>query len=283
MNAKANTLLTRRDEPFARTTAGSVRTLLAVVGLLSSAIAGCTVKLTDISPLPLQVSDATPGVGNDFGGQTPGSGMRLRVDRDPLVFERSISAKAVVDGVSHSMSGSGSGEWVFRVPSYQDANNQNHIRHGLQVKYVVDYQFLALPIPLVFRGSKSLPSQGTLYFDILPDVFLEKDDPIFLFGGNPKGIRLHNLSQNSLQITSVQFEAAPLPPISIGTTDPSTFVVVDPPPPLALPVTLAPSEFFTVTIDLAPGWWQLTSATLVIKTNNPNFSEFRIAVQGKSF
>ncbi|MFQ5794709.1 MAG: hypothetical protein ACE5JP_06625 [Candidatus Bipolaricaulia bacterium] len=232
----------------------------------------CSVNLTNRTGTNFEIADVNPGVRNDFRSRT----FRLDVEREPLVFEGSIQASIVIDGVKHPMSGSGSGEWTYSTDD-RDPQNPGRLRDGYDVQYEVRYQYLPLPLPFPLPGKQTLPSQGTLYFDVRPEVFAERDDPLFFLNTNiTKEVSVTNLSLGPVTLTTI--EMRPFGGPGIGDLSGTKFEFVAPP---QMPLILASGEGVTIAIRFTG--FTLAQGILAIETDHPDHPLIEFALMGRVF
>jgi hypothetical protein len=234
---------------------------------------GCSVRLTDRTPDHFELSDTTPGVGNERRSRD----FQLEVDREPLVFERSIQPTATIDGVDHAMTRQAGNTWSARVSEY-DPQQPERLPPGYDVVYEVRYQYLPLPIPIPFTATERLPAQGTIFVDLPPDVFAERDDPLFFdSAADRKEVRVYNLSNAPLQITAAEVQGTTP---CFGDGSGQAFVIEDPPSGARLP-TLQPGESITYRMQFLG--FTLACGKLVVGTNHPSFPSLEFPLLGRIF
>lgn len=239
------------------------------LALAALAAAGCNVRIEDRTVVPFaDVADGTPGVGNDGRTRT----FQINVVRELFVSSASIAAFVTINGDTQPMSGSGTGLWTHTTND-RDPQRPGHLRPGYEVVYEVRYRALGR------AGSVRRPDSGPpIFIGYGPEVFVERDDPLFFTSNSRiKEIGLHNLSRSAVEITSYGFRPIA---VGIGTSDPSQFELVGPPPPA--PIALAPGDRQVFQLRFGGGN-VLNQAELAIATSHPAFPEFVFQVGGKTF
>ncbi|HEY7533880.1 MAG TPA: hypothetical protein VH681_13985 [Nitrospiraceae bacterium] len=250
-----------------------LKPLSAAAAVMSFFLAGCSVRLTDATPDSFALSDTTPGVGNERRSRD----FQLEVDREPLVFERSIQPTATINGVDHAMTRQAGNTWSVRIPEY-DPQQPERLPPGYDIAYRVRYQYLPLPIPIPFTATKRLPTQGTIFVDVTPDVFAERDDPLFFdTATDRKEVRVYNLSNAPLQITAAEIQGTTP---CFGDGSGQAFAIEDPPSGSRLP-TLQPGESITYRMQFLG--FTLACGKLVVETDHQGFPTLEFPLLGRIF
>ena len=220
-----------------------------------------------MTPFP-DVADGTPGVGNDGRTRT----FQVNVVRDLFVADASIAAFITINGATQPMSGSGTGLWTL-MANDRDPQRAGHLRPGYEVAYEVRYRAL-LGGPRTSRR----PQNGTSFIGYGPEVFVERDDPLFFTSNTRiKEIGVHNLSRSAVSLVSYGFRPMS---VGVGVSDPSQFELVGPPP--AAPIALAPGDRHVFQLRFSGGML-LNQVELAVTTNHPSFPEFVFQVGGRTF
>jgi hypothetical protein len=235
------------------------------------ASAGCTVRIEDRTAAPFpDVADGTPGVGNDGRTRT----FQINLVRGLFVSSASIAASITINGDTQAMNGSGTGLWTLTAND-RDPQRPGHLRPGYEVAYVVRYRDVLGGARTTVRPTSGPPA----FFGYGPEVFVERDDPLFFTSNTRiKEIGFHNLRRSPVQVLSFGFRPTS---VGIGVSDPAQFELTGTPPP-SPPVTLAPGERLVLQLRFLGGQ-VLNQVELVATTDHPSFPEFVFAVGGRTF
>jgi hypothetical protein len=167
--------------------------------------------------------------------------------------------------------------WSVTVPEF-DPQQPERLPPRYEVVYEVRYQYLPLPIPIPFTATERLPSQGTTFVDVTPDVFEERDDPLFFdSAADRKEVRVYNLGNAPLQITAADVQGTTP---CFGDGSGQAFAIEDPPPGARL-LTLQPGESITYRLQFLGS--TLACGTLVVDTDHPSFPTLDFPLLGRIF